>query len=64
MRCGPQSRKAKTQMQNTEIRAPMEGILSDIKAIDGEFVNDGNELLDGFFAKKLRAWRSERRRHR
>ena len=32
-------------MQNTEIRAPMDGILSDIKAIDGAFVNDGNELL-------------------
>ena len=32
-------------MQNTEIRAPMDGILSDIKAIDGEFVNDGSELL-------------------
>ena len=39
------AQKAEAQMQNTEIRAPMDGILSEIKAIDGEFVNDGNELL-------------------
>ncbi len=28
-----------------EIRAPMDGILSDIKAIDGEFVSDGAQLF-------------------
>ena len=39
------AQKVEAQMQNTEIRAPMDGILSDIKAIDGEFVNDGSELL-------------------
>jgi RND family efflux transporter MFP subunit len=39
------AQKTEAQMQNTEIRAPMDGILSDIKAIDGAFVNDGNELL-------------------
>jgi len=39
------AQKIEAQMQNTEIRAPMDGILSDIKAIDGEFVNDGSELL-------------------
>jgi RND family efflux transporter MFP subunit len=39
------AQKVEAQMQNTEIRAPMDGLLSDIKAIDGEFVNDGSELL-------------------
>jgi RND family efflux transporter MFP subunit len=39
------AQKIEAQMQNTEIRAPMDGILSDIKAIDGELVNDGSELL-------------------
>src|SRR5262245_4443749 len=34
------AQKVEAQMQNTEIRAPMDGIVSDIKAIDGEFVND------------------------
>lgn len=38
-------RKAETQMKNSEIRAPMDGILSDIKAIDGEFVSDGAQLF-------------------
>ena len=37
--------KIEAQMQNTEIRAPMDGILSDIKAIDGEYVSDGGELI-------------------
>ena len=38
-------RKAEALTSRLEIRAPMDGILSDIKAIDGEFVSDGNELL-------------------
>jgi RND family efflux transporter MFP subunit len=38
------AQKVEAQMQNTEIRAPMDGILSDVKAIDGEFVSDGSEL--------------------
>ncbi len=38
-------RKAEAQMKNSEIRAPMDGILSDIKAIDGQFVSDGAQLL-------------------
>ncbi|CAN5589231.1 efflux RND transporter periplasmic adaptor subunit [soil metagenome] len=37
--------KVAAQMKNTEIRAPMDGILSGIKAIDGELVTEGNELL-------------------
>jgi RND family efflux transporter MFP subunit len=37
--------KVEAQMKNTEIRAPMDGILSSIKVIDGELVADGNELL-------------------
>ena len=39
------AQKAEAQMQNTEIRAPMDGILSELKVIDGELVADGNELL-------------------
>lgn len=39
------AQKAETQMQNTEIRAPMDGILSGLQVIDGELVADGNELL-------------------
>ena len=31
--------------EQLEIRAPMDGILSDIKAIDGEFVSDGAQLF-------------------
>ncbi len=38
-------KKAEALTSRLEIRAPMDGILSDIKAIDGEFVSDGNELL-------------------
>jgi RND family efflux transporter MFP subunit len=37
--------KAETMSKGLEIRAPMEGILSDVKAIDGEFVSDGNQLF-------------------
>ncbi|MBA3830466.1 MAG: efflux RND transporter periplasmic adaptor subunit [Chthoniobacterales bacterium] len=37
--------KAEAQMKNTEIRAPMDGILSGLRVIDGELIADGNELL-------------------
>ena len=37
--------KAETMSKGLEIRAPMDGILSDIKAIDGEFVSDGSQLF-------------------
>ena len=39
------TQKVEAQMKNTEIRAPMDGIISGIKVIDGELVADGNELL-------------------
>ena len=32
-------------MKNSEIRAPMDGILSELRIIDGELVAEGNELL-------------------
>jgi len=38
-------KKAETLTNRLEIRAPMDGILSDIKAIDGEFVSDGAQLF-------------------
>lgn len=38
-------KKLETQMQNSEIRAPMDGLLTGIKAIDGEIVSEGNELF-------------------
>ena len=37
--------KAEAQMKNTEIRAPMDGILSGLRVIDGELVANGSELL-------------------
>lgn len=37
--------KAETLTKRLEIRAPMDGILSEIKAIDGEFVSDGAQLF-------------------
>ncbi|MGI8432527.1 MAG: efflux RND transporter periplasmic adaptor subunit [Chthoniobacterales bacterium] len=37
--------KAEGQMKNTEIRAPMDGILAGLRVIDGELVAEGNELL-------------------
>jgi RND family efflux transporter MFP subunit len=37
--------KIEAQMKNSEIRAPMDGILSELRIIDGELVAEGNELL-------------------
>ena len=37
--------KAEEQMKNTEIRAPMDGILAGLRVVDGELVASGNELL-------------------
>ena len=39
------ARKLEAQMKNSEIRAPIDGILTNIKAIDGELVTEGNELF-------------------
>ena len=38
-------KKLETQMRNSEIRAPMDGLLTGMKAIDGELVSEGNELF-------------------
>jgi len=37
--------KLEAQMKNSEIRSSMDGILSDIQAIDGELVAEGNQLF-------------------
>lgn len=38
-------KKLEAQMKNSEIRAPMEGLLTGIQPIDGELVADGNQLF-------------------
>ncbi len=38
-------KKTEALTKRLEIRAPMDGILSDLKAIDGEFVSDGAQLF-------------------
>ena len=42
---GAGATKLEAQMKNSEIRAPIDGILTNIKAIDGELVTEGNELF-------------------
>jgi RND family efflux transporter MFP subunit len=39
------AKKLEAQMKNSEIRAPMDGLVANIKAIDGELVSEGNELF-------------------
>jgi RND family efflux transporter MFP subunit len=38
-------KKLEAQMKNTEIRAPMDGLLTAVLTIDGELVGEGNELF-------------------
>jgi RND family efflux transporter MFP subunit len=38
-------KKLESQMKNSEIRAPMDGLLTAVLTIDGELVGDGNELF-------------------
>jgi RND family efflux transporter MFP subunit len=38
-------KKLESQMKNSEIRAPMEGLVTNIQTIDGELVGEGNELF-------------------
>lgn len=38
-------KKLEALMKNSELRSPMDGLLTSIKAIDGELVSDGNELF-------------------
>ncbi len=39
------AKKLEAQMKSSEIRAPIDGLLSNIKAIDGELVAEANELF-------------------
>lgn len=38
-------KKLEAQLKNSEIRSPMDGLLSNIQTIDGELVAEGNELF-------------------
>lgn len=38
-------KKLEAQMKNTEIRAPMDGILTAVQTLDGELVNAGSQLF-------------------
>jgi RND family efflux transporter MFP subunit len=38
-------KKLEAQMKNSEIRAPMDGLLTSIQTIDGELVGEGNEIF-------------------
>jgi RND family efflux transporter MFP subunit len=38
-------KKLEAQMRNSEIRAPMDGLLTAVSTIDGELVNEGNQLF-------------------
>ncbi|MDQ6861603.1 MAG: efflux RND transporter periplasmic adaptor subunit [Verrucomicrobiota bacterium] len=38
-------KKLEAQMKNSEIRSPMDGLLTAMKVIDGELVGEGNELF-------------------
>jgi RND family efflux transporter MFP subunit len=38
-------KKLEAQMKSSEIRAPMDGILSDMQTIDGELVSENNQLF-------------------
>jgi RND family efflux transporter MFP subunit len=38
-------KKLEAQMKNSEIRSPMDGLLTSIQTIDGELVGENNELL-------------------
>ena len=39
------TKKLEAQMKNAEVRAPIDGILTNVQTIDGELVSDGNELF-------------------
>ena len=39
------TRKLEAQMKNSEVRAPIDGLLTNVQTIDGELVSDGNELF-------------------
>src|SRR6266404_4911263 len=39
------TRKLESQMKNSEVRAPIDGLLTNVQTINGELVSDGNELF-------------------
>jgi len=39
------TKKLEAQMKNSEVRAPIDGILTNVQTIDGELVSGGNELF-------------------
>ena len=39
------TKKLEAQMKNTEVRSPIDGLLTNIQTIDGELVSEGNELF-------------------
>jgi len=39
------AKKLEAEMKNAEVRAPIDGILTNVQTIDGELVSDGNELF-------------------
>src|SRR5205085_6015217 len=39
------AKKLEAQMKNSEIRSPMDGLLTGVKVIDGELVAESNELF-------------------
>jgi RND family efflux transporter MFP subunit len=42
---GATTKKLEAQMKNSEVRAPIDGVLTNVQTIDGELVSDGNELF-------------------
>ena len=38
------TKKLEAQMKNSEVRAPIDGLLTNVQTIDGELVSNGNEL--------------------
>jgi len=39
------TKKLEAQMKNSEVRAPIDGLLTNVQTIDGELVSNGNELF-------------------
>ena len=39
------TKKLEAQMKNSEVRSPIDGLLTNIQTIDGELVSEGNELF-------------------
>jgi RND family efflux transporter MFP subunit len=42
---GETTKKLEAQIKNSEVRAPIDGVLTNVQTIDGELVSDGNELF-------------------